>query len=123
MNHPSFLEFVGNPLIRNGWIQEPGTIDIYVRRVFVPTMRYGADIELANMTAEKPGKGALTAFLNRYEPLFRFYVENVMNPRLYDYLIRRGYQIVSGSSDREDGGPDDYNGEFMSHPPCMVLRR
>lgn len=75
---------------RNAWIKEPG-IEIYVRRSIIED----SDFDLANMQATKPGKGALTKFLDRYEPRYRFYFENVYNERLQAYLLRRGYVLVS----------------------------
>jgi hypothetical protein len=75
---------------RNAWIREPG-IRIYVRRS-IPGRE--TDIDLANMEATTPGKGALTAFLDRYEPTHRFYIEQIVNPRLGDFFARRGYQWV-----------------------------
>lgn len=73
---------------KNAWIKEPG-LDIYIRKCLLPTRC--ADYELANMTATRPGKGALTVFLDKYEPLYSFYIENVLEQRLVDYFSRRGY--------------------------------
>ena len=84
-------EFLNSP-IRNVWIEEPG-IGIYVRK----SIRIGVDIDLANMEADEPGKGALTLFLDKYEPHHVFCVEGVLNPRLVPYLVRRGYLQLAGN--------------------------
>lgn len=71
---------------RNQWIEEPG-IAVYVRK----SLRNDIDIELASMEAYDKGKGSLTKLLDRIEPYYNIMVENVLNPRLIDFLKRRGY--------------------------------
>jgi len=78
--------------LRNAWVREPG-IDLYVRK----SIRKGVDIDLSNMEADEPGQGALTKFLDKYEPRHVFCVENIHNPRLPAYLERRGYLQLAGS--------------------------
>ncbi len=79
----------------NAWIIEPG-IEIYIRR----SIRPGIDFELANLLAGDPGKGCLTEFLNKYEKEHSFFVECIYNPRLFNYLERRGYKDVSSVYDK-----------------------
>jgi hypothetical protein len=86
----SFDSFLTSRL-RNVWLYEPG-IAIYVRK----SVRVGVDIDLASMEADYPGKGALTKFLDTYEPHHVFCVENIHNPRLPAYLKRRGYLQLAG---------------------------
>lgn len=74
----------------NAWVREPG-IELYVRRS-LPSR--GTDFDLANMNANPPGVGALTRFLDKYEPQYTFYIENIHNERLIPYFKRRGYVIV-----------------------------
>jgi len=88
MNFTNFLD----SRFRNFWINEPG-IDIYVRR----SIRKGVDIDLANMNADTMGTGALTNFLDKYEPNLVFCVENIHNPRLPAYLKRRGYTQLAAA--------------------------
>lgn len=85
----TFLQFTRTKM-RSAWLRERGGLSLYVRRSFWPTRDY----ELANMSADVPGRGALTRFLDRYEPRFQFYVEAVLNPRLIAYLARRGYRCI-----------------------------
>ncbi len=80
---------VGNSRVRGTWIREPG-ISIYVRKS-VPGRE--TDFDLASMEADEQGGGALTQFLDKYEPHCRFYVENVLTKRLVEYFKRRGYTI------------------------------
>lgn len=91
-----FRKFLKSPL-RNAWIMErtgnSSTLHVYVRRSIIPS--HEADFDLANMHASKPGRGALTRFLDRWEPFYRFRIEQVLNPRLEAYLMRRGYTIQS----------------------------
>lgn len=82
----------------NAWVYETrpgvqGTLALYVRRS-VPRVSAHTDYDLANLHATVRGQGLLTTFLDRYEPLYLFYIENIVNPRLYDYLRRRGYVDV-----------------------------
>lgn len=86
MTFEEFIDYRGH----SQWVREPG-INIYMRK---PLIASHGDIELANMSADSPGKGALTRFLNKYESICRFYVENIFNERLIAYLERRGYRIT-----------------------------
>jgi hypothetical protein len=85
----TFLEFLSSPL-RNQWIEEPG-IEIYVRK----SIRKGVDIDLASMNAYPTGQGALTRFLDKYEPNRVLCVENIHNPRLVPYFEKRGYLRIA----------------------------
>ena len=76
---------------RNSWVKEPG-IEIYIRRCLLTSRN--ADFEIANMVAKTPGKGALTKFLDKYEPEYAFFIECVLNKRLWTYFERRGYTCV-----------------------------
>jgi len=103
--NPTFLQFdewaSKRLLPSSAWISEPG-IRIYIRKGWLATH---GDYVLANMEARKPGKGALTAFLDRWEPHYRFSIENVINPRLIPYFERRGYTSVNWKGFRCMLGP------------------
>lgn len=86
----TFEQFTKRPLLRNQWIEEKSGLHIYVRR---SRMYDHGDYMLANMFHESPGQGNLTRFLDEWEPKYRFFVENIMNPRLEKYLERRGYEL------------------------------
>lgn len=87
----TFAQFIRHGKMRRAWLRERGGLSIYVRRsIFFPNRDY----ELANMAADVPGRGALTRFLDRYEPRFTLLVEGVSTPRLVEYLARRGYRCV-----------------------------
>ena len=79
--------------VPNAWVQahECSTLMLYVRRSHHTHM---GDIQIANMTNTKPGKGELTKFLDTWEPHVKFYFENVINPRLGKFLEKRGYKIT-----------------------------
>ena len=88
----NLLEFSRSPL-RSIWLKEPG-LNAYVRKSLYP----GIDIDLANLDALNPGNGALTLFLDTYEPDFTFRVESIHNERLVCYLERRGYTRMKTDS-------------------------
>lgn len=51
-------------------------------------------LTIANMSFESErqmGKGRFTAFLDAIEPLHDLHIENVLNPRLVPFFLRRGY--------------------------------
>jgi hypothetical protein len=90
-----FEEFVRSNW-NNWWIQE-GHLKIYVRRTPKRFEDRWGDYQLASMSNDiAPGKGALKNFLDKYEPLYQFYIENVLNPQLAVFFLKRGYRIVSG---------------------------
>jgi len=99
LSFEEYLELIKQPRTpRNQWLYEAG-LRIYVRvshPLFRPTE---VDFDLANMDADEPGQGALTRFLDRYEPRFGFYVQNCLNERLVLYLQRRGYKSFSLAGD------------------------
>ncbi len=90
----------------NTWLTEPG-IALYVRRTPEPLKFQRGDFQLATLRAHKPGSGALTAFLDRYEPTNQFFIENIMADRLRDFFKRRGY----------DYAPSRHASEY---PYCMI---
>lgn len=88
--HVNFACFLRSSWNR-AWIVEPG-LDLYVRRS-LPNRE--TDFDLANLSAHEMGKGALTRFLDEQEPVFSFFVENVINLRLAAFLVRRGYEAMT----------------------------
>lgn len=90
----TFDQFVMSP-VRNAWITagRGDRLSMYIRKPMPhgPRAAIGVDFELANLSAEHPGHGALTGFLDRWEPHYSFLVECIVNPRLHGYLIGRGY--------------------------------
>lgn len=99
MKKMSFEQFIGSDL-RNAHIREKG-ITIYARR---PTgYGHNANYELATLDADRPGRGALTAFMDKYGEKYTFYVENILEDRLVDFFQKRGYRIIGehiGDPDR-----------------------
>ena len=65
-----------------------GKLELYLRRRPLLT--------IANMrtTDGVMGRGLLTAFLDEVEPHYNVYIENVINPRLNGYFLRRGYELI-----------------------------
>ncbi len=77
---------------RSEWVYEPG-IRMYVRKALPTKAAEGIHLQLASLDADVRGVGALTAVLERYEPLLGIMVESILEPRLIPYLERRGYRI------------------------------
>ena len=111
----TFDEFAVS-LLSHHWVCERKgklRLDIYMRRGVKPYHAF--DFCIANIHASEYGKGLLTAFLDKYEKLYRFEFENVVNVRLRDYLIRRGYyeykdgdcMIGPAKEGEETGRPHD----------------
>lgn len=99
MKKKSFEQFAVSTE-RNEHIREKG-ITIYVRRPFGHT--HNADFELATFSADKPGSGALTAFMDKYSDKYTFYIENILEDRLVEFFQKRGYRIIGehiGDPDR-----------------------
>lgn len=89
----TFEEFISNDIFTNYWIEEDG-IRLYVRKPH----KYSPFYDLANMSADEKGRGALTKFLNKYETNYSFRVENIHNERLIPFLQKRGYEMQDGYS-------------------------
>lgn len=77
-------EFIESPL-RNQWINEKG-ITYYVRKCVI---RQGVII-LASCTSDETHVGALWRFLRRHKDK-PFYMEQVINPELAEYMRRIGW--------------------------------
>jgi hypothetical protein len=98
MKKMSFEQFAVSTA-RNERIREKG-ITIYVRRTY--GHRHNADFELATFSADQPGNGALTAFMNKYGEKYTFYVENILEDRLVGFFQKRGYRIIGEHIDDPD---------------------
>jgi hypothetical protein len=92
----------------NSWVTE-GTLQLYVRRNPFTGDNWGhIDFDIANMINRYPGKGDLKRFLDKWEPVHSFFFENVLNPQLGSFLIRRGYVVMQSRT--QDLG----NGELVN---------
>lgn len=80
----------------NEYVREKGFSDLYVR--ITPRLLEGKTrwtIDLARLTATKPGKGAFTrlvARLRKDHPDMAIYVESVLTSRFADKLARMGFK-------------------------------
>lgn len=110
----TLAEFIKGPF-RNEWIEDSG-LRVYLRKAYHTSdglfCRAGfgdsvATLEIVNVTAEHPGEGCFTAFLNEVERKFaRIYIENVLNDRFLTYLVTHcGYKICSPKN---------------QYPPCLI---
>lgn len=96
MTFEEFSRAKGSP--RATWLREAG-LSLYVRRP--PGYTHDADFELASVNADHPGKGALTAFLDKYEPSWSLYIEHILERRLISFFENRGYRVIG----TDDGLP------------------
>lgn len=106
----NFDGFLSNEKIRNAWIAERD-IDVYVRRSVrlldktSTTATPCLDIGSVEVNEDHQGIGIFTGFLNRFEQAAEklnravYIIESIQNPRLRKFLAKRGYKIVSGSTD------------------------
>lgn len=97
-------QFLANDSLRNAWLDEPD-MKVYVRR----SVRYLTntpvpclDVASIEVNEEHRGNGVFTAFLDRFEQEAKklnrcVYVESILEPRLYQYLLTRGYKDVPGT--------------------------
>jgi hypothetical protein len=89
----AFIAKAKTSQFRNSWVREPGFADLYVR--LIPRNVAGIErvfLDLANMTAKKPGSGTLTRLVARLRvdyPDLSLYVENALNPRLPAMLVNK----------------------------------
>lgn len=108
MRTPSLDRFLARGF-GNAWVTEPGFASLYVRLSAraINGRRYDGVIDLASMTAKRPGSGNLTRLIARLRlayPTHPIFVENAINPRLPGKLLSLGFVEVEESS-----------------PPCFVL--
>ena len=97
MKLPTLDEFIDNKIgyVPNSYVKEPGFHTLYVRRnkrVLDNTL-YDT-IDLASLTAKKPGEGAFTKLVGRLTekyPQYTIYVENVHNERFRKKLESMGF--------------------------------
>lgn len=85
--------------LRSVHIREPG-ITIYIRK---PTgFTHNADFELSTLSADRPGRGALTKFMDKYGDKYTFYVENILETRLVGFFERRGLRVIGNREGNYD---------------------
>jgi len=88
-----FEQFTKSPL-RNSWIVENSLLKIYIRRTNTGFKDRWGDYQLATIDSASPGSGFLTTFLNKYEPKYQFYIENIFEDRFFEYFKSRGYRVI-----------------------------
>jgi len=90
MKLPTLATFLAGSS-RNAYIHHRGWDSLYVRR----TQRFGfPTIDLANITAAKPGNGAFTKLVKHLRteyPQLGIFVECVLNKRFEEKLKRMGF--------------------------------
>lgn len=98
-------QFLKQSFVDNLWISEKH-IKIYVRRsnriltarTFLETQKFYPCLDIASVevSENRRGKGIFKKFLTRVERQAKklkraVYVESILDPRLVDFLTRRGY--------------------------------
>lgn len=82
---------------KNAFVTEPGFSELYVRigSRFIENSLRKRVLDIARITAEKPGSGRFTQLVSRLQRMgFTLYVECVLNPRFADKLLRMGFTEV-----------------------------
>ncbi len=103
MTLPLFLE-QDWPL--NAWIYEKH-IKVYVRKsthLIGDKMEKCLDVGSVEVVEKYRTRGVFKAFLSRFEDEARrrnrhVYVESILNPKLLNFLLGLGYQLIPGTSD------------------------
>lgn len=99
----NLYDFLSNDSIRNTWIYEHD-IEVYIRRSLrTLSGSYTAscfDVANVSVTEERRGCGIFTGFLSEFETHAKtrnrvVYVESILEPRLYQFLLKRGYTTHS----------------------------
>jgi hypothetical protein len=88
-----FEQFTKSPL-PNAWIVENNILRLYIRKTYPLLKSHYGDYQLASMVSAAPGSGLLTTFLNKYEPKYQFYIENIFEERFFEYFKGRGYRVM-----------------------------
>ena len=84
-------------ILKNQYVKHPDFSGIYVRyneQRYINGEMVSNVLDIANITARKPGKGAFSKLivdLRQKHPLLVFYVECILNPRFADKLERMGF--------------------------------
>jgi len=94
-------EFIANQQNwpRNAYVKVPGFESFYVRRTerYIEGQKYTNVIDLANITADRPGEGAFTRFVADFRvkhPDMHLYVENALDTRFQGRLLALGFRYV-----------------------------
>ena len=92
MSNPEIIALANKILTapQRAWFYE-ADLEIYIR----PARQGLWPLQIPNVSAVYPGKGAMTALLNELEPRATIQFENVVNERFVQYLLRRGYKITN----------------------------
>ncbi len=100
---PTLDEFITGQwaLAKNTYVREAGFRSLYVRLGSrnIDGVTYPRVLDIANVTARKPGRGTFGRLLELLEadyPDVAVYVESVLNPRLLGWLPRHGFVQVPG---------------------------
>lgn len=107
----SKLDFEG----RNAWLKY-GPLEVYIRKSEIPT-ELGRNLQIANVSVPERDQqhGHFTRFLDHIESYAKenkwdsVYVENILNPVLERFLLKRGYTLFK----------KDWLAQW---PPCMFKR-
>lgn len=118
MNLDQFIQQAqnGSP-IKNAHIHEPGFSHLYVRytRRYLDNKVCAPVLDIAAIEAQKKGKQAFTNLVNRIRntyPQLYIYVENVLNPRFKNKLIKLGFIQV---------GTDNISPSFYLEPKANLF--
>lgn len=100
MNLDSLDEFIkkakGSRIPRSAYVDYEGFEALYIRvgPKYILSKIHQV-IDLANITAEKPGNGAFTSlleYLERKYPEYMIHVESVLNDRFATKLLKMGFE-------------------------------
>lgn len=102
MRRQTLDAFITERKSANAYVDEPGFDSLYVRMSvrFFNGVRYEDVLDLANITAERPGDGAFTRLVERLHTQgLTLYVECVTRQRFAKKLLRMGFLPANSSPD------------------------
>ena len=92
-------QFLANPSARNAYVKHPGFRSLYIRytqmclgRTSATEWRYARVLQIANIEAKKPGKGAFKRLMKQLESYRPLYVECVHNQQFANGLRKMGFR-------------------------------
>jgi hypothetical protein len=120
-------EFIQNTKFfpNSAWVKEIGFSGLYVRKTqrVLDGMLYNNVLDLANISASKPGNGAFTKLVERLckeYPHLTLYVENVMEPERFGRkLIELGFKRVESEYSYQES--EHCNSYWKESVPPSIL--
>jgi hypothetical protein len=97
----NFEQFIASSIMSRLVIEDG--LKIYVTKTNQNMKNINGDYQISVVVIDTPG--SFTRFLDKYEPIYRFYIKNIVSDRVVPYFERRGYIIDRELASQELGIP------------------